>query len=737
MGRSRSLSQNTTLNINSQSSVTMNGNLAGAPGSQLEIVGQGPTLPHDGGSQLIFSGAFSQVTGLTLDATALILAPTGDPVAAVASLAPSGISTIYSGVSTSPYLGLDGTFANVGGVSNFLGTFGAGIGPNFAGTLGFDSFVNVESPGSPNTFDDPIDVSAFSGAYFLGLGTESTAILGIDAVITPYNNRYQFGGGGGTLTVESPLTDNGAVPRNLMMTTAPTPLTLLVQGTADYTGGTVSNGGVLIFENEVPLSGSIQNFAGYVGYTESAANITSAQQFVGLFDVNSANGVIGFDAADSNAGRTVSDAIDLSAFTGNSSPFLGTATNVTLSGSISPANGTYQFAAVKGGRLTVASNLTATTAGAVIGLVDPIENLGSNSVVTMTGTNTYMGGTVFNSGTLFINNGAALGTGPLTVPNGLPNGGTSQFTPYLAPYGSANVTLANPIVVAPFQGGPGIQLGNFFGGTMLTLTGPITDYPSTSTAIGINGPVTLTSSGNTYSGGTVFVGGSYSSLTLTPGATVGAITGTSMGVISTQVSGSIIPSGGNVAIPNGILVNYPTTLTLGADGNGNLLTIGTAGGSDGAISGNGFLAIDSNVTLNGANTFDGSTTVTNALVTMTNATGLGTGSVNLINSALTYGSADPVVTNLSGDATSAINLVTGATLTLDTEGTGSFSISGQHQRRRHQSGREDGTRRGGAQGGFIVWREHHDCRRHPYRVEQPGNRHGRGDRAVVRSARRR
>jgi autotransporter-associated beta strand protein len=594
----------------------------------------------------------------------------------VASLSPAGITTDNTGIGSSfstelgntSYLGLDGTFANRGAVSNFLATFGPSMGAaNFAGTLGFDSFVKVVTPGSTNTFDDPIDVSPFSGEYFLGLGTESTAILGPDAVITPANETYMFGGGGGTLTVLSPLTDDGSTPRSLLMTTTPSPLTLLVNGTADYTGGTVSNGGVLIFENEVPLVGSIKNFAGYVGYTEAVTNIANAQQFVNLFDVNSSNSVIGFDAVDSNIGRTVSDDINLTAFTGLSAPFLGTSTNVTLSGMITPANGTYQFAAVKGGRLTVASNLTVTSAGAVIGLVNPIENLGTNSVVTMTGTNTYGGGTVFNSGTLFIDNDSALGaaTGTLSVPNGtgLSTGSTSLFTPYLAPYGGGTITLAMPITVAPFQNGPGIQLGNIDGGTMLTLTGAITDYPGTHGGIAINGPVTITSSGNTYSGGTVFEGGSYSALTLTPNATLGC------GNISTQVSGSIIPSGGNVTITNGILING-NTLTLGSNLNPNLLTLGTVLGGGGAISGYGTLDIESDVTLNSASSYDGTVSVNNAMVTLGNLTALGTGPVGLNSSTLTYGTGNPELLNLTGDQFSTINLASGATLTLDSETSG-------------------------------------------------------------------
>jgi len=113
------------------------------------------------------------------------------------SLSASGLQ-----VSNSGYLGLDGTFVTPGAVVAFLSTYGPTLGPNIGGTLGFDTVAN---PSTPNIFSDPINLSNFYSEGFLGLGSATAAIL--TGPINPSSAGYQFGGGGGTLTVQSNLPD--------------------------------------------------------------------------------------------------------------------------------------------------------------------------------------------------------------------------------------------------------------------------------------------------------------------------------------------------------------------------------------------------------------------------------------------------------------------------------------------------------------------------------------------------
>ncbi len=421
----------TNMLLNSGASVFVDGSLAGPPSTSLAILGIGSLEPLDGGSQIVLEGTTSNVTGINASAAQLILAPAGNPAASFSSVSAAGFQVTNSG-----YLGLDGTFVNPGAVTAFLATYGPALGPSINGTLGFDT---VNNAGSPNVFSDPVNLGQFSSEYFLGLGSATTAIL--TGVITPSGGSYQFGGGGGTLTVQSNLIEFDGT--QLTMSAAPAPVTVILQGSNNYQGGTMSNGGVLIFDSPTPMFGEISLSGGYVGYTEKATNITNAQQFVSLVNTFAGNGVIGFDSTNSGSPRTISDAIDLSGFDSDNVPFIGTATVVTLSGPITPPNNRYQFTGVKGGQLTVTSNLTDGTGSSLtIGLLNPIESNASSSSVALTGNNSFSLGTTFNSGALFINNNNALGTGPISVPDLA----TTNIVPYLAAF-DGNVTLTNPISV--------------------------------------------------------------------------------------------------------------------------------------------------------------------------------------------------------------------------------------------------------------------------------------------------
>jgi autotransporter-associated beta strand protein len=466
----------TTLNVLGDSTVVLSGMFTGPPSTELTITGNGPQLPWDGGSLLVMQGALgSQVSGIDVEGAALILAPTGSAISSYTSLPASGLN-VGSTLSQWAYLGLDGAFASSGAVSGFLARYGSTLGHTINGTLGFDTFAN---PSIPNQFSDPIDLSQFNSPSFLGLGSATAAILSPTAMITPTPAGYLFGGGGGTLTVESSL--SGSV--GLTMSVAAAPLTLILQGSNIYTGGTTSNGGVLIFNSPPPSgAGSISLYGGYVGYTENAG--LTATNFVGLIGTGATNGVIGFDSSDPvNHPQTLADAIDLSVFHGDNTPFIGTATVMTLTGAITPANGTYQFTGVKGGQVTVNSWLTGSNS-VVVGLPSPIEANGSVSAVTLGDiSNNYSGGTTLNSGILYVTNPSSLGTGALTVQN--------SYNSVLAPSGNA-VTLGNNIILNSL-----LTLGQYGNANLLTLSGVISGLNGLYIYgnVALNGP-------NTFSGGT-------------------------------------------------------------------------------------------------------------------------------------------------------------------------------------------------------------------------------------------
>jgi fibronectin-binding autotransporter adhesin len=647
-----------TLNIaqsGSPGEVVLGGMLSGPPGTSLAVVGTSATLPRDGGSLLVLSGSTaSSITALAVQTAQVILDPSSDATTAFSSI--QGGSLIIHGGS---YLGLDGTFTAPGAVTNFFTTYASSINSSaLYGTIGFDTFAG----GLTNVFTDPIDYSGVTSTNFLGLGSSTSAILSSTAVNKPRGNTYAFGGGGGTLTVQSPIADGGS-PRGVYMSDAPAPVTVLLQGGSTYTGGTYTDGGVLIFDSAAPTTvTSIQNVLGYVGYTENATNIANAQQFVGLFNTGNSNGIIGFDSTVLSAPRTITDDIDLSSFT--SDPFIGTATAVNLNGStITPTHGHYQFTGVKGGALTVSTNLSNFSDSAVIGLANPIESNGSVSSVTMSGDNGYGGGTTLNSGALYVTTPNSLGSGAVDVPNT----GTAAVAPVLAASGF-DVAIDNAIFVAAYQtdGQPGLTLGNATTSDLLTISGVIGDGASAGT-IGIQGHVALMSA-NTYTGGTYFTNmGNDSDNGV---AYVGNNAAFGTGTITVASQGTIIPLGTDVTISNPVYLQ--SQLTLGENGNTNMLTL------SGPITGSGgnSLDIESDVTLSGSNSFGGQVYVNDALLIIGNSSALGSSTVDLSNSSIQYGYANPTIEDFNGDSASTLALASGQVLTLDTPSSNVDDFSG-------------------------------------------------------------
>ncbi len=251
-----------------------------------------------------------------------------------------------------------------------------------------------------------------------------------------------------------------------------------------------------------------------------------------------------------------------------------------------------------------------------------------SGVLTLTGANTYSGGTYFNAGVLAAGADSALGaaTGPLTF-----NGGALQFL------SSFNLSQSRAITL---QSGGGTLDANGYQTTVSqAISGP-GGLTVASTAPG--GVVTLTAA-NTYAGGTTISGGT---LRLGAGGTTGSILGN-------------VVDNGTLAFDRADTVTFPDVIS----GTGGLAQIGSG-----------------TTILNAANTFSGPTVVTSGVLAIGDpghaTAALSGGGPVTVASGATLGGYGGV----AGDVTSAGTVAVANAVQAFAGGpTGTFTIGGSFQ----------------------------------------------------------
>ncbi|HAB5804674.1 ShdA [Salmonella enterica subsp. enterica serovar Havana] len=383
--------------------------------------------------------------------------------------------------------------------------------------------------------------------------------------------------------------------------------TLTLSGSNTYTGGTLISGGTLVATNVDAL--------GTGDVTDDA-----------VLELNTGGD---FDNAISGSGQVVKSGDE----------------TLTLSGSNTYTGGTL----ISGGTL-VASNVEALGSGDVtddavleLNTGGDFDNAisGSGQVVksgdetlTLSGSNTYTGGTLISGGTLVANDVNALGTGDITD----------------------NATLA------------------------LNAVGDFNNAISGSGLVEKSGDGTLTLSGsNTYRGGTTISGGTLVATSVealgtgsvTDNATLELNTG---GDFDNAISGSgnVVKSGadtltlsGSNTYTGGTTINDGTLVATSVDalGTGDVtddatLELNTGGDFDNAISGSGQVVKsgDKTLTLSGANSYTGGTTISGGTLVASNVEALGSGDIDNYASLQLNASGQFVTANLTthDNATTAI-----------------------------------------------------------------------------------
>ncbi|MGK7362130.1 autotransporter-associated beta strand repeat-containing protein [Salmonella enterica] len=450
---------------------------------------------------------------------------------------------------------------------------------------------------------------------------------------------------------------------------------LTLSGANTYTGGTLISDGTLVASNvealgtgdvtnnatlELNTGGTFDNAISGSGQvvksgddvlTLSGANSYSGGTLISDGTLVASNvealgtGDVTDDATlELNTGGTFDNAIG-----GSGNVVKSGADTLTLSGSNSYTGGTL----INGGTL-VASNVEALGTGDVTNNAtlelntggDFINNIGGtgrveksgDDTLTLSGSNTYTGGTLINGGTLVASNVEALGTGDVTD----------------------NATLA-------------LNTGGTFDNATLALNtgGTFDNAISGSGQVVKSGDETLTLSGtNSYTGGTTISGGSLVATNVEALGT-GDVTDNAVLELNTGGdfanniggTGSVVKSGdktltlsGTNSYTGGTTINDGTLVATSVDalGSGDVtdnatLELNTSGTFDNVISGSGQVVKsgDKTLTLSGANSYTGGTTISGGTLVVSNVEALGSGDIDNYASLQLNASGQFVTANLT------------------------------------------------------------------------------------------
>ncbi|EOG8348702.1 autotransporter-associated beta strand repeat-containing protein [Salmonella enterica subsp. enterica] len=511
--------------------------------------------------------------------------------------------------------------------------------------------------------------------------------------------------------------------------------TLILNAENTYTGGTTISGGTLVATNVDALgSGDVTDDATLElntgGTFDNAINgsgqvVKSGDKMLTLSGANSYSGgtlisdgtLVASNVEALGTGDVTNDAVlELNtggdfdnAISGSGQVVKSGDETLTLSGSNTYTGGTL----ISGGTL-VASNVEALGSGdvtndAVLELNtggDFTNNIsGSGQVVksgdetlTLSGVNSYTGGTLISGGTLIASNVEALGTGDVTDNAVLELNTGGDFDNAIS--GSGQVEKSGDDVLTlsganSYSGGTLISGGTLVASNVEALgTGDVTDNAvlelntggdfdnaiSGSGQVVKSGDETLTLSGtNYYTDGTLISGGTLVATNVealgtgdvTNNATLELNTG---GTFDNAISGSgqVVKSGddaltlsGANSYTGGTLISGGTLIASNVEalGTGDVtdnatLELNTGGDFDNAISGSGQVVKsgDKTLTLSGANSYTGGTTISGGTLVASNVEALGSGDIDNYASLQLNASGQFVTANLTthDNATTAI-----------------------------------------------------------------------------------
>jgi len=540
------------------------------------------------------------------------------------------------------------------------------------GTTG--AVTNAYIGGNNGTGGTTFDIAGFATTLaqtFQSGGTangqaagSNTASGGIDGGLT-----FIDSGAAATLTLSAPSSYNGGTTINGTLTVVSANANALGAATGTLT---IENGGILDIDNIAQTVGllnlgtggsTIESTGGLQSLTASSVTVTGTSNTI----ANTID-LIGNTTLANSAALTDSGTITGTVLVGSGATLLGAGTvngltdvtGGTINGSGLSLNGLTSFTS---GSNTLSGTETATSGVAVTGtatlaltgtltgsvnygssaasiFTGTIAGLGNTLTVsgggdlTVTGTNTYDGGTTITSGilsmadlanpTTYGNLGSTTGSLTLGSTGTLDLEGSTQTVGALSGSGVITNLFLNDRPV-----NSALIIGN--GGASGTFTGSITDNSlSESTSLTKEGAGTQVLSGaSQYFGGTTITGGI---LSVTSEDNLGGAGGYFVGSPPPTITlggGELQTTGATPTFVENVALNAGTTNTLAAAANTTATYTGIisdSGTMSGALTVGDSLGDNGTVALTNANTYSGGTHVASGTLLVNNTTGSATGS---------------------------------------------------------------------------------------------------------------
>jgi autotransporter-associated beta strand protein len=681
--------------IASSSGITDNGvlefNRTGSDSYSLVIGGTG-SLVKNGSSTLTLSGASTYSGGTTLSSGQLNINNGVDSTHSAigtGALTISGVCTIDNtsggGITLNPNMAINmnADFTYVGSSSFNTGTGAHTLGGNRQITVN-GSFITLNGVIGDGGNGYSLTKSGSGGILVLAKANTYSGGTTLNAGTLYINNATGLGAATGTFTINGGTIGNTS---GATITTGNYPQAwnadFSMAGNNDLNLGT---GAVTLSANrQVSVGGTLTlTVGGVIGDGGSNYSLTKAgtgtlaltgvNTYGGKTTVNGGTLSINSDGSLGPApGSAVADQLTLNG---------GTLNNITTDATLAASRGITLGAS--GGTISVASGRTMLINGNITGPGALLKTYVSGTTVniSLNGHNDFAGDFTITGGGLRFNTSDAAGTGKVIVDVSLrPSGGTANVT--LRSQVAGTITLTNDVVFKDNSSGQGITLdaGPGTGGTLsdtFVMSGKISGpgVATRSLNSGNVSTVSLTGDNSAWSGGLTLTRyatslGHKNALGTGPLAITPASASPSQVYLrsSTDLTGANAVANAITINPNGtaaphLIISGSTGLELSGPvtltGSSPTIQVDNTAATilSGVISGTGLGIVKTGtgtLTLKGANTYDGGTTVSQGTLLVSNTSGSGTGSgAVLVNSGATLGG--------SGTISGAVTVASGGTL---------------------------------------------------------------------------